>query len=453
MTGYFAAGAGVLEILFFGLSLWLGTYLFSRNVKSTRVGLVGAALISYALAAGCMYLEPIAPFSHAILAVPAQLLLLLPSLLCAAMLICTRVENLFGVARQAFFSGLGVLGWFVACGGIFFFLHPLIALGAALLPLVAALVLCWRHLRDKQPLLFVLLALICTSAFLAVSWPLACLPMGINLLMLGWLVAAQDAVEQGEAFLPDVFRSFDYSLLLALLFGGQVALLFWIGEKVEFPLALLLLSIIATSILVQVFSRSARKIAERIAFSTFPQVREARAELHDAADALPRINQQIDILNTDSEEFVRLTRRALSNFGDLQRLASSPLTRLPQVQERLAARGAKDDVLERATELKALLSESIERLKPRAKGDFGTSDEWRYYNALYFPYVMGIKPYSRRGSSDPPDPTTREALEWFRLQVPERTLYNWQNKAARLIAADLRNQCKLLLPEAAREAG
>jgi hypothetical protein len=31
-----------------------------------------------------------------------------------------------------------------------------------------------------------------------------------------------------------------------------------------------------------------------------------------------------------------------------------------------------------------------------------------------------------------------EALEWFRQEVPERTLYNWQNKAAELIAQSLR---------------
>ena len=94
--------------------------------------------------------------------------------------------------------------------------------------------------------------------------------------------------------------------------------------------------------------------------------------------------------------------------------------------------------MERAAELKLLLAESIECLKPRDGGSFGTSDEWRYYNAVYFPYACGLKPYSRRNYTTPADPTTKAALNWFRTQIPERTLYNWQTSATRLIAQDLR---------------
>jgi hypothetical protein len=35
------------------------------------------------------------------------------------------------------------------------------------------------------------------------------------------------------------------------------------------------------------------------------------------------------------------------------------------------------------------------------------------------------------------DAEDRRALQWFVTQVPERTLHNWQNAAARLVAADL----------------
>ena len=38
----------------------------------------------------------------------------------------------------------------------------------------------------------------------------------------------------------------------------------------------------------------------------------------------------------EDEEFVRLTRRALSHFGNLSKLTASPLTRLPAVEARLA---------------------------------------------------------------------------------------------------------------------
>ncbi len=121
------------------------------------------------------------------------------------------------------------------------------------------------------------------------------------------------------------------------------------------------------------------------------------------------------------------------------------LSAFPELNVRIyvtAPRGDGDDALERAAELKALLAESIARLKPRRGpsgcGDFGASDEWRYYNALYFPYVVGLKPYSRRAGPDRLDPAARQVLEWFRANVPERTLRNWQNAAAKLVARDLR---------------
>ena len=61
----------------------------------------------------------------------------------------------------------------------------------------------------------------------------------------------------------------------------------------------------------------------------------------------------------DDETFTRLTRRALGHYGDLSKLVASPLTQLPVIDERLAARGAPDQPLERAVELKALLADRI----------------------------------------------------------------------------------------------
>ena len=99
----------------------------------------------------------------------------------------------------------------------------------------------------------------------------------------------------------------------------------------------------------------------------------------------------------------------------------------------------------RATELKVVLSESIERLRPPNGETIGTTDEWRHYNALYIPYVLGLKPH-RRGFSleEGVDTAVQPILDWFRTQVPERTLYNWQNKAAELVAQDLRDRSRRL---------
>ena len=106
----------------------------------------------------------------------------------------------------------------------------------------------------------------------------------------------------------------------------------------------------------------------------------------------------------DDETFARLTRRALGHYGDLSKLVASPLTALPIIDERLAARGAPDQPLERANELKALLADRIARLKPRDGGDFGTTEQWRHYNALYFPYVVGVRAYAQNATAAGPRP-------------------------------------------------
>ena len=38
------------------------------------------------------------------------------------------------------------------------------------------------------------------------------------------------------------------------------------------------------------------------------------------------------------------------------------------------------------------------------------------------------------------DPVAKQAWQWFVTEVPQRSLHNWQNAAARVIAADLRGR-------------
>jgi hypothetical protein len=102
-------------------------------------------------------------------------------------------------------------------------------------------------------------------------------------------------------------------------------------------------------------------LIDRLAFAREPQLQAARANLRANADALPRIAAAQDLAELEPAEFARLTRRALSHYGDLPRLAASPLTRLPQISARLHARGAADQPIERAVELQALLGEAIGR--------------------------------------------------------------------------------------------
>ncbi|MEZ4523169.1 MAG: hypothetical protein R3A46_16240 [Thermomicrobiales bacterium] len=241
-----------------------------------------------------------------------------------------------------------------------------------------------------------------------------------------------------------MFRSYDYSFLIASLFGGQVVLAMWTGPGATGPMVFLLLGTITAAIAIQVYLDRVQTLLDRIAFANVPWLRHERAELREVENLLPRVNMT-DPLTIEEDEFSRLTRRALSSYGDLTKLATSPLTNLPEVHRRLAARSVEPSTLERAGELKVLLAEAIEQLKPRTGQEYGTTDEWRFYNALYYPYIIGMRPYSTTAVHSFDAPEQWEVLEWFRTYVPERTLYNWQNSAAALIASHLREQEELAM--------
>ena len=264
------------------------------------------------------------------------------------------------------------------------------------------------------------------------------------LLMIGTAFVMIHAFDESESWLPHFFRSFDYALFTALLFGGQVVLLMVYVFDVNYPFLILLMGMITTAVFIQVFSDLTQTVMDKIAFAMFPKIRQKRTSLRAESEAVQLVDPSLDLMALEEAKFAKHTRRALSHMGDLPKLAASPLNYLPLVDARLNGNGESASTLLRATELKIVLTESIERLKPPGEADFGTSDAWRHYNALYFPYVKGIRPYSRRyiadGNSTEEAQVIKEALEWFRAQVPERTLYNWQNAAAKLIAQDLRER-------------
>jgi hypothetical protein len=260
--------------------------------------------------------------------------------------------------------------------------------------------------------------------------------IGIDLLFLGFCIAWFDAFDEGETLLPGMVRSLALTIIFVLIFAGQVGFVIAIQTGLTVGMQTLLTTTIFASILIAVFGNRLENKLDGFAFSHVPTVQEARQRLITESDVLSRKDPQIDLSRLNEEERSRLTRRALSHFGNLIRLASSPLTQLPIIAQRLNTRDVPDTTLERAAELKSLLTESILKLKPQSEKEFDTTDEWRYYNALFFPYVRGLRPYSRNQEKDL---TTfeKEAIDWFQAFVPERTLHNWQNAAARLIANDL----------------
>jgi branched-subunit amino acid ABC-type transport system permease component len=268
------------------------------------------------------------------------------------------------------------------------------------------------------------------------GWEVVALP-AVGFLAIDLWIQRQAVTEAGEALLPDLVRSYDYAFLISGVFGGQIVIAMATGPGATETMLWLLHGILVAAIATQVFLDRLQGLLDSIAFANVPWLRKERSELRSVENLLPRVNTT-DPLTMEEDEFARLTRRALGNFSDLTRLATSPLTNLPEVHRRLAQRGVEPTTLERARELKLILAEAIERLRPHAGGEYGTTDEWRFYNALYYPYVIGMRPYSRRTVHGFDDPSHDEVLDWFRTYVPERTLYNWQNAAAALVAGDLR---------------
>ncbi|ETB54904.1 membrane protein, partial [Mycobacterium avium 10-5560] len=270
------------------------------------------------------------------------------------------------------------------------------------------------------------------------SW-LALASTSCDVLGLGVAVALWDAFDEGHALRADMLRSFAGSVAVAVLFGGQALIGLAVTRAdpgARTALTVLLFTSLAIAITVQVLADPLAGLLDRLAFSKSPALRADRAALRHTGAALP-LRQEHPLDGVDDVTFARLTRRALGHYGDLTKLVASPLTALPVIDERLAARGAPDQPIERATELKAVLADAIARLKPRDGGDFGTTEEWRHYNSLYFPYVVGVRAYAQNATASGLDPTARQAWQWFVTEVPQRSLHNWQNAAARLIAADL----------------
>jgi hypothetical protein len=267
------------------------------------------------------------------------------------------------------------------------------------------------------------------------SW-LALASTGCDVALLGVAVAMWDAFDEGQALRADMLRSFAATAVVALLFGGQLLIGLAVTGQ-ETALTVLLFTSLGIAIAINVLADPLAGLLDRVTFSRSPALRADRAALRDAEAALPRRSTS-PLDGVDDKTFARLTRRALGHYGDLSKLVASPLTALPIIDERLAARGAPDAPLERANELKALLADRIARLKPRDGGDFGTTEQWRHYNSLYFPYVVGVRAYAQNATAAGLDPIARQAWQWFVTEVPQRSLHNWQNAAARLIAADLR---------------
>lgn len=445
-----------LSAVVFTLSWWLGLYLLARNPRKPVLVLAALGLCGFALVVALDAVRLVSPAHADLLSRVEIYLAVVPGVAWFAVLVeLTRATDGWR-SRTTELVAITVMGGLVLLGAalagsvdgpvrpghwLMFATISVWTLGAMGLALA----------RRRYPgsvlgmVVFATLFFALGNAILVIplglvpSW-LALASTGFDVLLLGVAVAVWDAFDEGQAIRADMLRSFVATGVVAVLFGGQALVALAVtGAAAPTALTVLLFTSLGLAIAVNVLADPLAGLLDRLAFSHAPELRADRAALRRTEAALP-LRQAGPLDDVDDETFIRLTRRALGHYGDLSKLVASPLTALPVIDERLARRGAPDQPLERANELRALLAERISRLKPRDGGDFGTTEQWRQYNSLYFPYVVGVRAYAQNATATGLDPVARQAWQWFVTEVPQRSLHNWQNAAARVIAADLRGR-------------
>ena len=418
----------------FALTWWAACYLIGRDGTRPATWRAAAALTAYALGVAMWTLEPAA--------VVAQVLLCAPALLWAgttvALLPATLPER-----RQINF------GWLVLAVP---FLVVMVALPRAgrlvvLAPLAGGLVLLWRFRDQIRPPLLpaaltgtaVLYGLALTALLLPVdlgSPDLVLAAIGVDLLVLGFLVAVFDALDVGERLRFDLVRSAAAAVAATLLVGGPAVLTMLVLPD-STAVTLLQFGVVAVVMTAVGLAGPLRRGLDVLALGGDERLRRDRAALLLLADALPRRRPGTLLRAAGEDEFHRFTAQALENYTRLGRLMRSPLTGLPAVDRRLAGRDP-DQPLARTLALRLLLHEQVDRLRPA--GAFATTDEWRHYTALHFCCVLGLDPYARRPRTDDLDRDTRRALDWLRRNVPRRSLRRWQAEGTAVVARRLRDE-------------
>lgn len=440
-----------LSAVVFALSWWLGLYLLARDPRKLVLVLASVGLTSFAVVVA---LDAVRLVSASELLSRIEIYLVaVPGIAWFAVLLeLSRPRDTWRsrAGEAALVAGVAVVAFTGAAmaGSVE---GPLrlghwVMFAAVSVPALGAMM--YAVVRRTQPGPVVGFIVVATLFFalgnailviplgLVPSW-LALASTGFDVALLGIAVAIGDAFDEGQALRNAMLRSFVGTSVVAVLFGGQLLIGLIVAGR-NTTMVVLLFTSLAIAIAINVLADPLAGVLDRLAFSRSPALRADRAALRSTESALPlRSGSPLD--GMDEETFVRVTRRALGHYGDLSKLVASPLTALPVIDDRLSRRGAPDQPLERANELRALLAERVAGLKPRDGGDFGTTEQWRHYNSLYFPYVVGVRAYAQNATAAGLDPVSRKAWQWFATEVPQRSLHNWQNAAARVIATDLRS--------------
>ncbi|MFI6077134.1 hypothetical protein ACIA5C_36930 [Actinoplanes sp. NPDC051343] len=445
----------------FALTWWLACYLVGRDPARAAGRRAAGALIAYAAGVIAWTLAPGSTTAEVLLAVPAlfwagSAVALLPSFVPER----RQIERGWLVVSAAFVVIAVVL--------------PPAGRLVVLAPLLGGLSLLWRFRDQVEPRLLPLalslvavlygtaLALLVGPADLGAPW-LAIAAIGVDVLILGYLVAVAEAVDAGERLRPDLSRSLVAAVGGLLLVGGPVILtMFVTSSRMVAVFQFAVVGVVMTAI---GLGGPVHRLLDRVAFWSDERVRADRHALFLLGEALPRRRERSRMLATTEADFLQFVLQALDSYGDPGRLLRSPLIDLPAVDRRLL-KIPVEQPLARAHGLRHVLEEAVAGLRPAGK--FSTDEEWRHYNAVYFCSLLGLQPYSRRKSeslsrrkseslsrrkseslsrrqneglsrrpSDDLDLEARRTMEWIRQYVPRHLLRRWQSEGAARVARDL----------------
>jgi hypothetical protein len=284
------------------------------------------------------------------------------------------------------------------------------------------------------------------SKLLGTNWdPVA--PWILFLLGLG-AIAATVGLHSSLLLGTDVRRDFLYNATTVLLLVGPYlicsALIVGFDDTRHRLLALVLIALLTAS----------QTLYDKLgawldtAFFT-PPVREERAAARAYVEALATQPTGPNPELASRKSFDNAVRRALTHLSDPTKLATSPLLNLEVIARGVQSQGLDDNRLNRAAVLKETLLELLAGLMP-ARGSGGvTGDAFRYYNCLYYPYVLGVsrkrgptvlRQLQERRQRDGTPPTDAERVVNWLLQVDEDTFYKWQRRGSDTIAAALRER-------------
>ena len=374
-----------LQVAFYTFTFWLGVYLIARDLSSVRLRWAGLGLVAYAIALGLdlLALQANEPTKDLLLQLHWAVMVLPPLFWTGAVIGLMPEEDerkswLIKVWQRVLVPLVLVTSLLFALGLIVWesdnpsFSGYLVFGLISLFPLVALLFLL-PHLKQagstRRAFGLVVIGtvffglgagmVLLGSGWLPHSWIV--IAIGMDIVLLGLAVVYFDAFEQGETIGNDFLRSFAIAILVILVFGGQVLFVITISTGPTLTMLALQLAILTTAILLAGFAGEIQRLLDNLVFARLPRLRQERTELLGVARALPKASQDPEPKIMGEKAFYKATRRALSHFNTLPKLAINPLTALPEVTQQLEARGAPDNTLERAHELRYLLAESIER--------------------------------------------------------------------------------------------